>query len=156
MGKNFLSLLAIVIALAFASNNLFAQDSSGTKEQKKGSEEAVQTQSQFKTETPNKGESTEVKLMNTHQVRIKEGQGTMTREELKGEEKSLQLKGEGKSEGGSALKKMNKKSGSEKSGGNKYGAGDGTGTGIGPKDGTGSGPGTTGGTTTGTKRGSRK
>lgn len=154
MGKQLLSLLAIVIAIAFVSNNLFAQDSTKTKQ--KGSENAVQTKSEFKMETPNKGETTQPKYMNTHRVRVEEGKGTMTREELQGEAKSLQLKGEGKSEGGTALKKMNKKSGSEKSSGNKYGPGDGTGTGIGPKDGTGYGPGTTGGTTTGTKRGSRK
>ena len=167
--RNLLSLLAIVIAIAFASSNLFAQEEK--QEQKKGDENAV------KTELKNEGANTQNRL----EVREEKGtltrtnEGTMTREQLRGEEKAL--KGEEKplkkfvdvdgdgindnaanSEGDeNALKQATKKGNVNKFDGNKYGPGDGTGNdGIGPKDGTGYGPGTETGSASGTKRGSRK
>ncbi len=159
--RNLLSLLAIVIAIALASTNLFAQED-GKKEQKKGDEDAVKTELNFK----NEGETTQ----NRNEVRVNEGQGTMTRTQLNREEETplksfVDEDGDGindnavKPEDGTGLKTMTKKGNMDKSSGNKYGPGDGTGNdGIGPKDGTGYGPGdcTTPEAVSGTKRGGRK
>ncbi|MCJ7554221.1 MAG: hypothetical protein MUO34_10095 [Ignavibacteriaceae bacterium] len=154
--RNLLSLLAIVIAIALVSSNLLAQDSTKTKEGK-----TIKTELNFK----NEGETTQ----NRNEVRVNEGQGTMTRTQLYGEEKALKSfvdeDGDGindnavKSEDASALKQAAKKGNMNKFGGNKYGPGDGTGNdGVGPKDGTGYGPGdcTTPEAVSGTKRGGRK
>jgi len=175
--RNLLSLLAIVIAIAFASTNLFAQEEK--KEQKQGDENAVQTK------TEQKNEGAETQIQNRLEVREEKGtltrtnEGTMTREQLRSEEKAL--KGDGKKSEGkalksfvdengdgindnaansegekTALKQATKKGNVNKFDGNKYGPGDGTGkSNIGTKEGT-YGPGTVTGSESGTKRGSRK
>lgn len=169
--RNLLSLLAIIIAVAFISTDLLGQSGS-TNQSKTKNEIKTQTQDQnkFQGETQN-----QVKNQNRLKTgEIIHGKNFVDNNGDGFNDNAPDIDGDGIPNGqdpdfirpqdGTGLKKMNGKAKQNKFGGNKYGPGDGTGnSGIGPHDGSGYGPGgSTGGSGTGSgsgngsKRGGRK
>lgn len=174
--RNLLSAIStLALAVVFFASSSFAQtDSVKTRTQTK-----AQIKSQVKTQLnyQNQGDTSQAR----NQVRVNEGQGTMTRDQKYGNGGTkgfIDLNGDGindnaidsdgdgipngqdadyvRPQDGTGQKNMKGKNSQIKLGGNKYGPGDGTGTGVGPQDGTGYGPGDGTCDGTGTKRGGRK